>query len=142
MKNVKSRILLMFLSTLILFNSSGFGLVEHSCSMHSKKSYSFVTKKSCNGCEKHKAANNGTATISKTKCCNDKEPDKNSNVSESIVNHTVKILKSFTEVIYSTIIWATSMLIEVAISTLKNHHSESSLLSGKNLLIFISTFRL
>lgn len=142
MKNVKSRILLVFLSCLILFNSSGFGLIEHSCSMRGKKSYSFVVKDACKGCDKHKKNNAGQASISKTKCCDDKQADKTENISESIVNITAKFVKSITQAIAKAFVWVATILAETVIDLISHNNQESSTLFGKSLLIFISVFRL
>ena len=136
MKNIKSRTLLVFLASLILFNSSGFGLVEHSCSMRGKKSYSFVNKPLCSGCGKHNSSTNGKSSLSQTKCCDDKQAQKDVNLSESVVNITGKIIKSATEIFYKAVIWVGSFLLETVLYVIKSQSNDSSSLSGKNLLIF------
>ncbi len=142
MKNIKSRILLVFLANLILFNSFGFGLVEHSCSMRSKKTYSFIHKTSCQGCDIHKAPLNGKQSISRTKCCDEKESQKAETISELTVSFLSKILKVASEMVYKAVIWIATLLYQAVLSILGFNNSENSSFSGKNLLIFIGQFRL
>lgn len=143
MKNIKSRILLVFLANLILFNSFGFGLVEHSCSMRGKKTYSFITKESCKGCDKHHNKHSGKTVVSKAKCCEDKQIEQE-NISKSIVNITGKFVKSTAEFIVNSVVWVAKTTFIAILNVLgyQPYTDNSNSFSGKNLLIFISLFRL
>ena len=143
MKNFKSRILLVFLANLILFNSFGFGLVEHSCSMRGKKSYSFITAESCKGCSNHAKIPTGKASVSKTKCCDDKQIDQN-NDSESLLTLAGKFIHSVSKMLAKTVIWV-CLTISQAVLEITNHtanQQEPSSLFGTKLLHFISLLRL
>ncbi len=143
MKSTKSRILLVFLANLILLNSFGFGLVEHSCSMRGKKSYSFITQESCKGCDKQHNKHTGKTVINKTKCCDDKEIEQE-DISKSIVNVGAKVVKSTSEFIANSIVWVVQNAF-IAIFNILGYHptgDDSNSFSGKSLLIFICLFRL
>jgi ethanolamine utilization cobalamin adenosyltransferase len=142
MKNIKSRILLIFLANLILFNSFGFGLVEHSCNMRSKKSYSFTNKASCQGCDTHKITTNGKTTISQTKCCEDKQSEKPETISEITANFISKVIKSAAQIFYQAAIWLSTILYEAILSIIGFYNQDHSSASGKNLLLFIQLLRL
>ena len=141
MKNIKSRILLVLLSNLILFNSFGFGLVEHSCTMRGKKTYSFIAKDTCKGCDVHKKTSSKT-TISRSKCCNSEQQKKQENISESLVNIATKFIKAATNALIQGFVWLALIASEAILNVFGANQPESSSLFGKNLLIFISLFRL
>ncbi len=86
------------MALLVLFTSSGFGLVEHSCRLNGKKSYSFVQKKACCAEKKHQKA--GKTSISKSKCCESKElkPDQ-SPQEKSTDSIAQKVIKAANEAV-------------------------------------------
>jgi hypothetical protein len=143
MKNIKSRFLLIFLANLILFNSFGFGLVEHSCSMRGKKTYSFISKETCKGCGKHCNSKKGKTTISRSKCCDDKKLEKQQS-SESIVTITSKALKSVGDIFAKSVLQVSKFLFNTILNIVGNHthNNYTNSFSGKSLLIFISVLRL
>ncbi|MES2795501.1 MAG: hypothetical protein V4683_06025 [Bacteroidota bacterium] len=141
MKNFTKRIVTIFLASLVLFTSSGFGLVEHSCSMRGKKTYSFVNKDACNSCPNHKAKN-GQTTVSKDKCCDSKQVEKTENLSESIVNLAGKFVKTTTEYIVKSIAIVFTKAIGIVFNIDTTNEGEKTLLFGKSLLHFISLLRL
>lgn len=142
MKNKTRSFFLIFLSSLILFTSTGFGLIEHSCSMRGKKTYSFVSKDMCKVCNKKNKATKGKTTVSKSKCCDEKRIENQENISESIVNLTGKLIKSSAQLFANAFVWVFTTAFEAFVNITQIQKDEPNSLFGKNLLIFKSTFRL
>lgn len=142
MKSFPTRFLTFLLAALILFTSTGFGLIEHSCAMRGKKSYSFVTKESCSGCENHhKKAPIGKASVSKSKCCDDNVVEKEK-TSESIANIFGKLLKSATFFIVNSIFFIATTAFEFVFNLLSSNQNDVCSLAGRSLLNFIGLLRL
>jgi hypothetical protein len=142
MNNYTKRFVTFFLASLILFTSSGFGLVEHSCSLRGKKTYSFVNKNSCNSCTKHQSKSNQKTSFSRDKCCESKQVEKTQNISESLVNITGKFVKNATDFIAKSASFVFYKAIDVVINFKNNNSDEPNSLFGKSLLHFISLLRL
>lgn len=142
MKGLPTRFFTFLLAALILFTSTGFGLIEHSCAMRGKKTYSFVTKESCSGCENHhKKAPLGKTSVSKTKCCDDNIVEKEK-TAESIANLFGKLLKSAFLFIAKSLIWIAVTAFEFVFNLISSDQNNASSLSGRSLLNFISLLRL
>jgi hypothetical protein len=142
MKNTARSFFLILLSGLILFTSTGFGLIEHSCSMRGKKTYSFVSKDMCKVCYKKNKSSKGKTTIAKSKCCDEKRVENQENISKSIVNLTGKLLKSSAQLVANAFVWVFTTAFEAFVNITQAQKDEPNSLFGKNLLIFINTFRL
>ncbi len=143
MKSIKTRILLVLFAHLILFNSIGFGLVEHTCTMRGKKTYSFFTIETCKSCDKPINKQTGKATFRKIKCCDDKQIIFE-NLSESIVNLAGKYVKIGSDFTTKQFLKATSFKIDnpSAFNILPQFQTVPNYWFGIKLLHFIGLLRL
>jgi hypothetical protein len=142
MKNIPTRIVTFFLAFLILFSSNGFGLVEHSCSLRGKKSYSFETKEVCKFCGSHKSSIPGQATFLKSKCCEVKQIEPKQNIANTVVEWSGKVLKDVAHYIAKSIAFILSSLAVALLEFFSKPDTDNSSLFGRSLLQFISLFRL
>jgi hypothetical protein len=142
MKKLSTRIFTLFLALLVLFTSSGFGLVEHSCSLRGKKTYSFISKETCKFCGSHKPIVSGKASFSKSKCCDEKQIEKKENLTNSISNSASKVIKEAVGLFTKAAVFIISKVTSTILELFTRPNPESNSFFGKSLLQFISVFRL
>jgi hypothetical protein len=139
MRNIAKRITLTFMAVLVLFTSSGFGLVEHQCSVKGKKNYSFTQKNCCS-----KATSSSKNGINRSKCCHTKtivqQTDAKVKAPESINQKISKALDNF---VSKTTTYISQKIVKFIFSVFKRPSSSDSPPSnGLQLIIKLHKLRL
>ena len=142
MKKALFRLFNIFMAIVVLTSSTGFGLIEHSCTVKGKQTSLHKGGDACCGKTQQQTNNHQKATIKKSKCCNEEEKyenvDYSSSVSQTVAKFTQKSVDWLKETVYD---FAKTIVLTI----LKNIHphsdsSSESLPKGRDILVFIQSF--
>lgn len=144
MKSFFLKTLSIFLTTIVLLTSTGFGLIEHSCSLRGKKTTLIHKKQSCCSTKQEKTKHNSSKkelTFNKKACCSDEEKYENITYSSSISQLVAKFIKSVADTFFDTAIHLFKLLIKAVLSFVSSIFSTSThILSGQDILVIIQSF--
>ena len=144
MKKAIFRIFNVFLAVIVLLSSSGFGLVEHSCTMRGKQTSFHKKGDLCCGIKTNKQVplNKQQATLKKTQCCSDDEKYENVEYSSSVSQLVAKFTQNTIDWLKSTV----SAIVKSLIETILEKHSSylsstpSSSSTGRSIVISTQSF--
>ena len=148
MKRALFKILNLLMACIVLFSSTGFGLIEHSCQMRGKKVRMVSNQQTaCKGCpaSSHKNTTDGPV-IKKTNCCQEDSRYENVDFTSSLSHLLAKFIKSVTEAIAATVISIIAWLItwifdrEATLTDSLSHSPPPAF--GRALLAIVQNFRL
>ena len=77
MKKILFRAFNVMMAVVVLLSSTGFGLVEHSCTVRGKQTSLHKSSSVCCGKTQNQSTNHQKATIKKSKCCSEDEKYEN-----------------------------------------------------------------
>jgi hypothetical protein len=144
MKSFFLKALSVFLTVVVLLTSTGFGLIEHSCSIRGKKTTLIHKKQSCCVIKHSKSKGNSgqkELTFNKKACCNDEEKYENIEYSSSISQLVAKFIKTFADTVYSTAIYLFKLLVKSFLSaTSALFDTSAHLLSGRDIIVMLQKF--
>ncbi|GAA4456163.1 hypothetical protein GCM10023189_25000 [Nibrella saemangeumensis] len=148
MKKTLFKILNLLMACVVLFSSTGFGLVEHSCQLRGKKVFASLQnaeKKGCKACVKaHQTADEHETVVKKTDCCKEEQRFANVDFSSSFSQLIAKLLKSITEAAFMgvsvVVSWLVNLLFPDELSDSISLFSPPPALSGRELLAFVQSF--
>ncbi len=148
MKKTLFKIVNLLMACVVLFSSTGFGLVEHSCQLRGKKL--FVTlhnseKKGCKACvAAHRAIDQKETVVKKANCCKEEQRFENVDYSSSLSQLVAKALKAISEAAFigvSVVVsWLVNLLFPDELSDSIALFSPPPSLSGRELLAFVQSF--
>lgn len=144
MKSFFLRALSVFLTVVVLMTSTGFGLIEHSCSVRGKKTKLIHKKQSCCAITQSKSKSNSgqkELTFNKKSCCNDEEKYENIEYSSSISQLVAKFIKTVADTVYSTTVYLFKLLVKAILSaTSAVFDTSSHLLSWRDIIVMVQSF--
>lgn len=148
MKKMLFKIFNLLMAVVVLFSSTGFGLVEHSCQLRGKKQFvalQTAEKQGCKFCAKHQQSAGPKETIvKKADCCKEAQRFENVDFSSSFSQLVAKVLKSITDAAFlgvSVVVsWLVSQLFQDDLSDSISLFSPPPALSGRELLAFVQSF--
>lgn len=144
MKSFFLKTLSVFLTVVVLFTSTGFGLIEHSCSVRGKKTTLIHKKQSCCAIKQESSKKNSSQkelTFNKKSCCNDEEKYENIEYSSSISQLVAKFIKSVADTVFSTAVYLFKLLVKAILSiTAPVFDSSTHIFSGREIIVLVQSF--
>ncbi|WP_345266610.1 HYC_CC_PP family protein [Nibrella viscosa] len=148
MKKTLFQIVNLLMACVVLFSSTGFGLVEHSCQLRGKKQFVALhsaEKQGCKACVKaHQTADTGKTVVKKASCCKEEQRFANVDFSASLSQLVAKLLKAITEAAFTgisvVVSWLVNLLFPDELSDSISLFSPPPALSGRELLAFVQSF--
>jgi hypothetical protein len=142
MKKAFSRIFNVFLAVVVLLSSTGFGLVEHSCTVKGKQTSLHKSKNACCANNPHQQQNQQKSTIKKAKCCSEREKYENVDYSSSASQIVAKFTQKSIDWLKVTVVSFVRTIIETILQviTSSTHSSSKSLSTGRDILSFVQSY--
>lgn len=142
MKTAIQKAFIYLMVGIIFMSSTGFGLLEYSCTMSGKTETAFLKKEGC--CSKSKTTTvkhtHGEPTIQKGKCCEEEEEYVNVDFSASLIQKTSTLLTALCIYIVNAFVSLFYSIFELFKSSMQL--SSSPPYSGRHLLTLIQTLRI
>ncbi|AFK04871.1 hypothetical protein Emtol_3745 [Emticicia oligotrophica DSM 17448] len=142
MKNAIFRILNVFMAVVVLISNTGFGLIEHSCTVKGKQTALYKSETSC--C--NKSFKNHTSSerpvVKKSKCCSEEEKYQNVDYSYSASESVAKFVQKSIDWVKVTITDFLRAVVRDILENLVSKKTSSSPPSsnGISIRIFIQSF--
>lgn len=141
MKKALFRIFNVLMAVVVLLSSTGFGLVEHSCTVKGKQTSFHKTNKTCCNKTSQKDFSPQKTTVKKTKCCTEEEKYENVDYSSSASQNVAKFIQNGLD-------WAknaTNLFLKAIVKEFLDSISSKNIASsppsdGRTILIFIQSF--
>jgi hypothetical protein len=141
MKKAIFRIFNVLMAVVVLLSSTGFGLIEHSCTVKGKQTSLHKTGSVCCGNAKQQQENHKKAEIKKAKCCSEDEKYENVEYSSSISQLVTKFAQTTFDWVKTTVFNFAKNLVELILKKVSvAHHPSSISSSGREILVFIQSF--
>jgi hypothetical protein len=142
MKKVLFRTLNVIMAVIVLLSSTGFGFVEHSCTVRGKQTSLHKNASACCGKNQQQSTNHQKTTIKKTKCCSEDEKYENVEYSSSASQLVVKFTQNTLDWVKTTLITFVQTIVEAIFAHISSTNNKSSAvsLSGRQILVFIQSF--
>ncbi len=142
MKKILFRTFNVLMAVVVLLSSTGFGLVEHSCTVRGKQTSLLHKANSiCCGATKQQQQNNQKTSIKKAKCCSEDEKYENVEYSSSASQLVAKFAQNALDWVKSTVINFAKTIVETILENISSSNkSSSSFPSGQEILVFIQSF--
>ena len=141
MKKTLSRIFNLFMAILVLISSTGFGLVEHSCTVRGKQTSLHKSGGSC--CGKTQQHSNGSpkTTVKKSKCCSEDEKYENVEYSSSASQTVAKFAQNALDWVKTTVFTFVKDFVETILENISSSKKTSSASPTiREILVFIQSF--
>jgi hypothetical protein len=135
MKKAFSRIFNVFLAVVVLLSSTGFGLVEHSCTVKGKQTSLHKSKNACCANNPHQQQNQQKSTIKREKYEN---VDYSSSASQIVAKFTQKSIDWLKVTVVSFVRTIIETILQVITSS--THSSSKSLSTGRDILSFVQSY--
>jgi hypothetical protein len=143
MKKAFFRLFNIFMAIVVLTSSTGFGVVEHSCTVKGKQT---SLTKSVNGCCSNAQKPFDThqkATLKKSKCCNEEEKYENVDYSSSATQKVAKFTQKSIDWVKETFYNFTKAIVKTILENIypnSTNSSSESLPKGRDILVFVQSF--
>ena len=129
------------MAVVVLLSSTGFGLVEHSCTVRGKQTSLHKSSSVCCGKTQNQSANHQKATIKKSKCCSEDEKYENVAYSSSASQLVAKFTQNALDWAKTTFTSFAKTIVESILDNISStNKSTSSSPSGREILVFIQSF--
>ena len=142
MKKALFRIFNVLMAVVVLLSSTGFGLVEHSCTVKGKQTSLHKSGTAC--CNKTSQKDNlpQKTTVKKAKCCSEEEKYENVDYSSSASQSVGKFVQKGIDWAKTTIISFFKDIVEEILKNIssQSHTATSPPSSGRTILIQNQTF--
>lgn len=140
MKNVFSRIFCSFMAVLVLISSTGFGLVEHSCTVKGKRTSLHKSDSSCCNKIPQKSSIPQKTTVKKAKCCSEQEKYENVDFASSASQNVAKFVQNGLDWVKVVTVSFVNAIVESIIENISSKKTSSPPPSGRQILILIQSF--
>lgn len=141
MKKAIFRIFNVLMAVVVLLSSTGFGLIEHSCTVKGKQTSLHKSGSACCGNQKQQQQNHKKAEIKKTKCCSEDEKYENVEYSSSISQLVAKFAQTTFDWVKTTVFNFAKDLVEIILKKVSVLPLTSSLpSSGREILVLNQSF--
>ncbi len=140
MKKILFRTFNVMMAVIVLLSSTGFGLVEHSCTMRGKQTSLHKSGDACCGITKQQK-NHQKTILKKSKCCSEDEKYENVEYSSSASQLVAKFAQNTLDWIKSTVISFTKTIVETILDNISSSNKTSAAPpSGREILAFIQSY--
>ena len=141
MKKILFRAFNVMMAVVVLLSSTGFGLVEHSCTVRGKQTSLHKSSSVCCGKTQNQSTNHQKATIKKSKCCSEDEKYENVAYSSSASQLVAKFTQNALDWAKTTFTSFAKTIVESILDNISStNKSTSSSPSGREILVFIQSF--
>ena len=141
MKKVLFRAFNVMMAVIVLLSSTGFGLIEHSCTVRGKQTSLHKSGAACCGNNQQKSSNHQKTTIKKSKCCSEDEKYENVAYSSSASQLVAKFAQNALDWAKTTFTSFAKTIVETILDNISSSNkSSSSPPSGREILVFIQSF--
>jgi len=141
MKKALFRIFNVLMAVVVLLSSTGFGLVEHSCTVKGKQTSLHKSKGVCCNKTSQKDTSPQKTTVKKSKCCTEEEKYENVNYSSSASQNVAKFVQTGLDWVKTTVTSFLRVIVEEVLNNVSSKNNSSSPPSdGRTILIFIQSF--
>lgn len=139
------RFLHLFMAVVVLLSSMGFGLVEHSCQLRGKRTYSIHDERpGCKLCQVRTQATTKTPTVNRTDCCKEETRYNKVDTTSSLSHQLTKFVKVIGDrfgagvaaVFVALLNWSFGQQTHVPVAD----YASPPPLSGRHLLAFVQSF--
>ncbi|MDZ7935384.1 MAG: hypothetical protein U5M51_10575 [Emticicia sp.] len=141
MKKALFRIFNVLMAVVVLLSSTGFGLVEHSCTVRGKKTSLHNSDEACCNKTSQKGTFPQKTTLKKSKCCTEEEKYKNVDYSSSASQSVAKFVQNGLDWVKTTVNSFLKAIVEEILDNISSKNNPSPPSSdGRTILIFIQSF--
>jgi hypothetical protein len=142
MKTVFKKVFALFLTVVVLITNTGFGLVEHSCTMRGKKTTIGFKKQTCCPVHKKQQTTSKQTSFNKKQCCSDESKYENVEYSSSISQLVAKFLNTVVEYAVGAVKFVFQLVLEAVASLISSllDSSSSHVLSGRDMLSLTQSY--
>lgn len=142
MKKAFFRIFNVFMAVIVLLSSTGFGLVEHSCTVKGKQTSLHKSTDGCCANPKHQQNAPQQNTIKKAKCCSEEAKYENINYASSTSQIVAKFTQKSVDWLKSTVISFIRTIVENILSLVSppSQSTIHSFSSGREIIVFVQSF--
>ncbi len=141
MKKALFRIFNVLMAVVVLLSSTGFGLVEHSCTVKGKQTSLHKSDAACCNKTSQKDTSPHKTTVKKSKCCTEEEKYENVDYSSSASQNVAKFVQNGLDWLKTTVTSFLKAIVEEVLETISSKNNSSSPPSdGRTILIFIQSF--
>jgi hypothetical protein len=142
MKKALFRLFNIFMAIVVLTSSTGFGLVEHSCTVKGKQTSLHKGGDACCGKTQQQSNNHQKATVKKSKCCNEEEKYENVDYSSSVSQTVAKFTQKSIDWVKETVFDFAKVIVATILEKISSHSDSSSsvLPHGRAILVFVQSF--
>lgn len=141
MKKAIFRIFNVLMAAVVLLSSTGFGLVEHSCTVKGKQTSLHKIGSPCCNKTSQKDSSPRKTTLKKSNCCTEKEKYENVDYSSSASQSVAKFVQIGLDWAKTSVNSIFKSILEEILDNISSKKSSSSPPSdGRTILIFIQSF--
>lgn len=141
MKKALFRIFNVLMAVVVLLSSTGFGLVEHSCTVKGKQTSLHKSDAACCNKTSQKDTSPHKTTVKKSKCCTEEEKYENVDYSSSASQNVAKFVQNGLDWVKTAIHSFFKAIVEEMLNNVSSKNNSSSPPSdGRTILIFIQSF--
>jgi hypothetical protein len=141
MKKAIFRIFNVLMAAVVLLSSTGFGLVEHSCTVKGKQTSLHKSGDNCCNKTSQKDSSPQKTTVKKSKCCTEKEKYENIDYSSSASQSVAKFVQIGLDWTKTLVYSFLKTIVEEILDNISSKNNSSSPPSdGRTILIFIQSF--
>ena len=142
MKKAIFRIFNVLMAVVVLLSSTGFGLIEHSCTVKGKQTSLHKSESACCGKTQKKDASPEKTTIKKSKCCSEEEKYENVDYASSASQSVAKFVQKSVNWIKATLISFVKAVVQEVLDNVssKNQSSSPPQSNGRTILVMIQSF--
>ncbi len=142
MKKALFRIFNVLMAVIVLLSSTGFGLVEHSCTVRGKQTSLHKSDGACCNKTAQKHTSSQKTTVKKSKCCTEEEKYENVDYSSSASQNVAKFVQNGLEWAKTAVSEFLKSIVEEILDNISSKNKVSSPLpsDGRTILIFIQSF--
>lgn len=141
MKKALFRIFNVLMAVVVLLSSTGFGLVEHSCTVKGKQTSLHKSNVACCNKTSQKDTSPQKTTVKKSKCCSEEEKYENVDYSSSASQNVAKFVQNGLDWVKTTVTSFLKTIVEEILDNISSKNNSSAPPSdGRTILIFIQTF--
>ena len=141
MKKILFRTFNVMMAVVVLLSSTGFGLVEHSCTVRGKQTSLHKNGTACCGKNQQQSTNHQKTTIKKSKCCSEDEKYENVEYSSSASQLVAKFTQNALDWAKTTVITFAKTIVETILENISSSNKSSAVPpSGREILAFIQSY--
>ncbi len=141
MKKILFRTFNVMMAVIVLLSSTGFGLVEHSCTVRGKQTSLHKNGTACCGKTQQQTPNHQKTTIKKSKCCSEEEKYENVAYSSSASQLVAKFTQNALDWVKTRAITFAKTIVETILENISSSNKSSAVPpSGREILAFIQSY--